>query len=121
MGLNQIRRIVTGHNKENKAVISMDGMPPNVIELDAAPGVVFHEIWNTDSSPAKINNGEDPSLRPLSLVPPASGSVVRFVDIPPDSQHKNLSEEEAADAFKEIGAGWGPNRKSIKTSTHAQD
>jgi len=39
------------------------------------------------------------------LAPPANGSLIRVVDIPPDSVQNAVSAEDAAAAFHEIGAG----------------
>jgi mannose-6-phosphate isomerase-like protein (cupin superfamily) len=67
------------------------------------PGTVFHEIWNSAASPAVLDNASDPTDKPLQLSPGALGSVIRVVDIPPDSQQNQISAEEAAAAFAEIG------------------
>jgi len=80
-----IHRVVTGHDRQGKAVVVSEGPPPTVTELRAIPGTVFHEIWNTESSPAAIDNGADPTIGPIVLSPPAQGTRVRFVDIPPDT------------------------------------
>lgn len=104
MNLPPTRRIVTGHNEQGKAVIAMDGAPPNIIELKAVPGTVFHEIWNTNASPAPIDNGADPTLRPLQLHPTPNGSIIRIVDIPPDTVQDQISEADIAAGFAQIGA-----------------
>jgi len=104
MSLPTVRRIVTGHNEQSKAVIASDGAPPKVIELKAVPGTVFHEIWNTNASPAPIDNGEDPTLRKLQLHPMPQGSIIRVVDIPPDAILNRISDEAIADGFAQIGA-----------------
>jgi len=99
-----VRRVVTGHDTDARAIVAMDGTPPNVIPLKAVPGTFFHEIWNTTTSPAPVDNGPDPTLRPLQLHPSPQGSLIRVVDIPPDSTQNALSPEQAAAAFAEIGA-----------------
>jgi mannose-6-phosphate isomerase-like protein (cupin superfamily) len=81
-----VRRVVTGHDSRGAAVIASDGALPTVVELVAIPGTVFHEVWNTEGSPAPIGNGEDPSIGALRLPPPALGTRIRFVDIPPDTE-----------------------------------
>jgi naringenin degradation protein FdeH len=104
MTLSPVRRIVTGHNREGRAIIAMDGAPPSVFPLKAVAGVVFHEIWNTDASPAPIDSGADPTARPLQLHPTPRGSVIRVVDIPPDAARTDVSRADAHAAFREIGA-----------------
>ncbi|OZG73940.1 cupin [Hahella sp. CCB-MM4] len=104
MTLPAIHRVVTGHDEEGNAIISLNGPLPTSVELTAIPGVVFHEVWNTDSTPAVINNGQDPTLGALSLPPPKNGTRIRFVDIPPDSDELTTrSASELKEAFSEIG------------------
>jgi mannose-6-phosphate isomerase-like protein (cupin superfamily) len=99
-----VRRVVTGHDTEGRAVIALDGPPPTSVALDSVPGTVFHELWATPSVPAEIDNGVDPTLGPLQLAPPTGGTRIRIVDIPPDTVQNALTPEEAAAAFAAIGA-----------------
>ncbi|MBB3211698.1 mannose-6-phosphate isomerase-like protein (cupin superfamily) [Herbaspirillum sp. Sphag1AN] len=99
-----IHRVVTGHDNSGRAIISSAGPLPSVAEIAAIPGTVFHEVWSTDRTPALVDNGVDPTLGPLTLPPPAGGTRLRFVDIPPDSEE--LLQHGAArmkDAFTQIG------------------
>lgn len=86
MTLPSIRRVVTGHDENAKAIISSDGPLPTVAELAAIPGTVFHEVWATDSTPVVIGNGADVTIGSLMLAPPKNGTRIRFVDMPPDTQ-----------------------------------
>jgi hypothetical protein len=104
MTLPNPRRIVTGHNEQGKAVIAMDGAPPETIELKAVPGTIFYEIWNTNAIPAPIDNGDDPTRRKLQLHPMPQGSIIRIVDIPPDAVQNQISEADIAAGFAQIGA-----------------
>ncbi|MVW84800.1 cupin domain-containing protein [Pseudomonas sp. PB101] len=97
------KRVITGHDNKGQAVVIEARPSPHVIPLKAVPGTVFHEIWNTDNAPALLDNGDDPCAKPLQLSPGALGSVIRVVDIPPDSQQNQISEQDAAAAFAEIG------------------
>jgi mannose-6-phosphate isomerase-like protein (cupin superfamily) len=99
-----VRRVVTGHDARGRAVITSDGPPPTVEELAAVPGTRFHEIWSTPATPAPIDNGPDPTLGALVLAPPANGTRIRVVDIPPDTVQDALSDAEVAAAFAQIGA-----------------
>lgn len=101
--LPSFKRVVTGHNGQGLAVIASQGPTPNVFPLAAVPGTVFYEIWNSASSPALLDNGDDPTSKPLQLSPTPLGSVIRVVDIPPDSVQNQVSAEDAAAAFAEIG------------------
>jgi hypothetical protein len=112
MKLPEVRRIVTGHNAQGKAVIAMDGAPPRAVELRAVPGTIFYEIWNTNASPAPIDNGADPTMRPLQLHPMPEGSIIRIVDIPPDAVQSQISEADIAAGFAQIGAAGATTLRS---------
>jgi mannose-6-phosphate isomerase-like protein (cupin superfamily) len=104
MSLPAIHRIVTGHDENGKAIVSSQGRLPTVVEIAAVRGMVFHEVWSTAGSPAAIDNGIDPTLQPLRLLPPKSGTRVRFVDFPPETPDVLVrSTEKSEDAFAEIG------------------
>lgn len=97
------KRVVTGHTANGRATLAHCGATPNVFPLQAVPGTVFYEVWNTSASPAPIDNADDPTARALCLSPAALGSLIRVVDIPPDSVQNAVSAEAAAAAFAEIG------------------
>lgn len=101
--LPEFKRVVTGHNKHGQAIVASNGPTPNVFPLSSVPGTVFHELWNSSTSPALLDNANDPSSKPLQLSPGPLGSVIRVVDIPPDSVQNQVSAESAAAAFAEIG------------------
>ncbi|UUX95114.1 cupin domain-containing protein [Aquabacterium sp. J223] len=104
MSFPPIHRVVTGHDARGRAVVASDGPLPTVTEIAAIPGTVFHEVWCTAGSPAPVDNGPDPSVRPIQLPPPPGGTRIRFVDIPPDTP-AFLAGGAAAmhDAFAQIG------------------
>lgn len=97
------RRIVTGHDGAGRALVAMAGATPNTFPLKAVPGTVFYEVWNSATSPAPLDNGADPTDKPLQLSPGVLGSVIRVVDIPPDSIQNQVSAEDATAVFSEIG------------------
>lgn len=99
-----IHRVVTGHDAQGKAVVSLNGALPTVREIPAIPGTVFHEVWSTEASPVVVDNGPDPTVGPLVLPPPRLGTRIRFVDIPPDTEDfLNNGAERMHAAFSEIG------------------
>ncbi|AYC32335.1 cupin domain-containing protein [Pseudomonas cavernae] len=97
------KRVVTGHDAQGQAVVAQSGPTPNNFPLKAVPGTVFYEVWNSVGSPAVLDNGDDPTSQPLQLSPAPLGSVIRVVDIPPDSVQNQVSAADAAAAFAEIG------------------
>jgi mannose-6-phosphate isomerase-like protein (cupin superfamily) len=79
------RRIVTGHDAGQRAVISSDAPPTRVFDKLGEEGLVFYEVWNTRQSPARIDrNDEEPPEERLMLAPPSGGTRIRVLDIPPE-------------------------------------
>ena len=100
------RRIVTGHNAEGKAIIQEDGPPPRVQRIGGEIGPIFHEVWNTRETPARIDRASgEPAEDGIVLAPPKNGTRIRVLDIPPESdEFKNITPEQARAHFAEVGA-----------------
>jgi mannose-6-phosphate isomerase-like protein (cupin superfamily) len=104
MSFPPIHRVVTGHDANGKAIIASNGPLPTVVELAAIPGTVFHEVWETRVTPAPIDNAADPSTGALKLPPPKSGTRMRFVDVPPDTQEfLDHGAAKMKEAFSQVG------------------
>jgi hypothetical protein len=77
----EIRRVVTGHDANGKAiVVDADLVAP--VTLDALPGSEFHQLWGADSPPAFPDDGSRP--RAKSYFPPVGGFRFGFFTVPPD-------------------------------------
>jgi hypothetical protein len=81
-----IRRVVTGHNAQGRAIFISDGPAPAV--FDRGPGATaVTELWETAATPASNAGNDDPTLSGQQrLPPPKRGSKFRVVEYPPDSQ-----------------------------------
>src|ERR1700759_950718 len=81
-----IRRVVTGHNAQGKAVFIADGPAPAV--YDRGPGATaVTELWETSATPASNAGNDDPTKAAAQrLPPPKNGSKFRVVEYPPDSK-----------------------------------
>lgn len=101
--LPSFKRVVTGHDGQGLAIAALVGATANNFPLKAVPGTVFYEVWKSAASPVPLDNGCDPTDTPLQLSPGPMGSVIRVVDIPPDSVQNQVSAEDAAAVFAEIG------------------
>jgi mannose-6-phosphate isomerase-like protein (cupin superfamily) len=100
-----IRRIVTGHDAQGKAIVAMQGEPPHVIEFPSVPGTYFFEIWKTHQMPATVDNGPDPTLGPRRMKPTPQGCAMRIVQIAPEKDVKLPSTvEEMEQHFRETGS-----------------
>lgn len=107
MSLRDIRRIVTGHNQEGKAVVLSDSALPHVTRPPMQPGLAFHEIWNTDATPAPVNFTEaEPTDRHRDTAPPSNGTIIRIVDIPPEgADGPDFDKDQARAVFDAVGLG----------------
>lgn len=88
------RRIVTGHDANNKAKVVIDGLATN--KKFPAGGIVSTLIWSTESTPADISVGEtfsDGGTRILGTAPPSLGTRFSVQDFPPgNSAHIHRTE-----------------------------
>ena len=101
-----IRRVVTGHDANGKAIILSDGLTPSIKTNPLRPGFRSTDIWKTDCAPARITREEpDPTLGRYQIPPPSRGNVFRITELAPESEViRNLSAEKARELFKEMGA-----------------
>jgi quercetin dioxygenase-like cupin family protein len=75
----EIRRVVTGHDEDGKAIVTSDGPMTNVKVMPSGhKGCV---MWVTDDSPAAVSGDVDPAQREMGLAPPARGSVLRILEL----------------------------------------
>jgi mannose-6-phosphate isomerase-like protein (cupin superfamily) len=102
-----VRRVVTGHDEQGKAIVLSDGVPPHVTRPSHQPGLAFHELWNTRNSPAPVTAREDePTDLYRDTAPPAKGTIVRIVDIPPEGENgPDFDKETARKLFEHVGLG----------------
>jgi quercetin dioxygenase-like cupin family protein len=76
----QFRRVVTGHDKNGKAVVKFDSVPGNFGPM--RPGVTACVAWTTNTIPADLGVEEDEGLRPVGTAH-AGGTVFRVVEYQP--------------------------------------
>ena len=82
-----MRRIVTGHDRDGKAVVIKDGKPPRVLTKEEAPGVEISEIWAThEPIPSLPVDEQEPTIDGWSYWPKPGDSLFRIVRLPPASE-----------------------------------
>lgn len=113
------RRIVTGHDANGKAIIISDGPTPGVKTTPNRPGVVFHNIWCTDSAPARYDGPEEVAGPDMPLPPPANGTMFRLIDFPPEGKSGPVDEATARKAFQEYGADGALQHGTSARNKHA--
>lgn len=84
-----IRRVVTGHDDDGRAVVTDDAVV-DPVTLTLLPGFGTFELWHTDATPevGRRVDGGSPGLGEPGApryFPPTGGSVLRVVCFPPDA------------------------------------
>ena len=108
-----IRRVVTGHDKNGKAIVLSDGPAPTVHSNPMRPGQLSYEIWKTGAMPIPLAAEEpEPTTGRRQLHPAPMGTVFRVSEVPPESDVvRNLTPEQARAAFAasnaEDASTWG--------------
>jgi mannose-6-phosphate isomerase-like protein (cupin superfamily) len=100
-----IRRVVTGHDGNGRAVVISDGPVP-VHGNPLRPGQRSHEVWKTNAMPIPIGREEpDPVTGKRQLHPPPHGTMFRISEVPPESDViRNMTPQQAREAFRASGA-----------------
>ncbi len=78
-----IRRVVTGHDEQGKAVFVSDELVPP-ITLSLIPGYDFHRLWGADQTLSFPDDGSP--AEGVRYFPPVGGFRFAFFTIPPDRQ-----------------------------------
>jgi hypothetical protein len=96
-----IRRIVTGHDAQGRSCIVEDRASPAVRFVPERPGYRVTNIWRTTESPANIET-PDSIVEHQGVAPPKNGTVIRIIDIPPESADPNERKRQAAATFGKL-------------------
>jgi mannose-6-phosphate isomerase-like protein (cupin superfamily) len=81
-----VRRVVTGHDANGKAVVKIDEVCTDFIE--SRPNGLIRNIWTTDTVPANNDGQEDASKRPGRFTMIENGSVFRILHFLPGVQKR---------------------------------
>lgn len=102
MSFPAVHRVVTGHDADGKSIVAINGPLPTIVELNAIPGMIFHEVWETRGTPAPVDNCADPTTGVLMHQPPKDGTRIRFVDMPPDAEYLADGTLQMKELFNEV-------------------
>jgi mannose-6-phosphate isomerase-like protein (cupin superfamily) len=75
-----VRRVVTGHDRNGKAVFASD-QEVDPVTPALFPGYVFHRLWGADEAPTFPDDG-GPTAQP-SYFPPVGGYRFDMTTVPP--------------------------------------
>ena len=101
----QVRRVVTGHDDDGKAIVISDGPAPFVHVNAVNPEWYSTDIWRTSETPARIVPAADePTLGPRRQMPQKRGTVLRINHFPPESEDvRRMDPEASRRAFAALG------------------
>jgi mannose-6-phosphate isomerase-like protein (cupin superfamily) len=96
-----VRRVVTGHNVDGKAVFASDELvEPVVTALSAA--TAFHLLWGGDEAPQFPDDGSRPKTS--TYFPPVGGFRFGFFSLPPANEGPPGPDVDIAAALAELQA-----------------
>lgn len=75
-----IRRIVTGHNEQGRAVVKYDDQ---LVFSESRPNGFTSNIWTTETAPANNDGNDDAGKRPGRFTMIENGTVFRILDFQP--------------------------------------
>ena len=76
-----IRRVVTGHDKNGRAIVSIDESVKNIAQT--RPGAEAAVIWTSEGFPVDNNGSADASARNIGTATLDNGTVFRVVSFGP--------------------------------------
>ena len=74
--------------RKANSIIASDAASPHVMPIMDQPNFAVTDFWKTFATPADngLATANDPCALPVQVAPPASGSVFRVVQFPPDKE-----------------------------------
>jgi quercetin dioxygenase-like cupin family protein len=82
----QVRRVVTGHDANGRAIVTIDELASNV--QPTRPGVCAAVIWTTESFPVDNDSNDDTSRTKVATTR-ANGTVFRVIEFAPGAAPRN--------------------------------
>jgi quercetin dioxygenase-like cupin family protein len=82
----QLRRVVTGHDDNGRALVKIDGVAKNV--FTSRPGASACNIWTTAQSPANNDGDSDEGLRKVAMTL-KNGTIFRVIEFAPGVEARN--------------------------------
>ena len=78
----KIRRVVTGHTPDGKAVVASD-TEVDPITVSLLPGMEFHRLWGANTAPTFPDDGS--AYPSVAYFPPVGGFRFGLFTVPPDA------------------------------------
>lgn len=94
-----VRRVVTGHDADGKAVfVSDEAVAPTITSL--LPGSEFHQLWGADEAPRFPDSGGQPA--PTTYFPPVGGFRFGHFTLPPEGSAELPADLDIGAALAEL-------------------
>ena len=111
-----IRRVVTGHDANGKAVFASD-KEVEPITLALLPGMEFYLLWGSDTPTRFADDGSPPAQH--TYFPPVGGFRFGLFTVPPDSSMtQSLDVTAAIREFNEKLPGLGEHVEPVHPGLH---
>jgi quercetin dioxygenase-like cupin family protein len=81
----RLRRVVTGHDADGKAIVAIDDFSPT---NSARPGVTTSVVWTSEGFPIRNDTDADESRRTVGTWHP-NGTVFRVIEFAPGNGPRN--------------------------------
>src|SRR5437870_4845916 len=81
----QVRRVITGHDGNGKAIVKIDEVSKNV--ASGRPGAMACNVWTTEGFPANNDSDADEGLRKVATTL-ANGTIFRVIEFSPGVQRR---------------------------------
>ena len=82
----KVRRVITGHDKNGKAIVQIDEVVSKLKE--GRPGAMVAPIWTTEGFPVNNDGHDDAATRQVGTTL-AGGTILRVVEFSPGVQSRN--------------------------------
>ncbi len=101
----RIRRVVTDHDADGKAIVIADGYATAVKTVSQWPGLVSTDLWKTDAMPVRLAQDQpDLTIAQRQLHPAPNGATFRISIVPPESDFvRNLEAAQSQALFGGVG------------------
>jgi hypothetical protein len=94
-----VRRILTGVNAQGRSYIAEDGPSPAILTMAGRAGYQNANLWRTLGPDASVD-APDTITTHSGVLPPPRGTVIRVIDIPPESPDPEVRRKATEAVFK---------------------
>lgn len=99
-----VRRVVTGHDRNGKAIVVEDGLVPRVSTNPLRPNLHSCDVWETKGMPVRVDFEEADPVATVSRFLSPLGVKMRISHIEPEPEAvRNLDPKVAAQWYRDTG------------------